>query len=155
MNVTLAGRADFDTCAELIRQFYGQEPGLSPLTTQESSEKAELIFKAMGDKAAYLHLLGLQGRHMGYALIVPYFSSEYGGTIALLDELFISGECQGQGLGGKFLDWLKDWCARSGMKRLQLEVTAENTRVSGFYERNGFTLLNRQIMMMVTDTSGA
>lgn len=124
---------------------------MRPLDDAEARSKVQDIFAAGADKRVYCLLLRHTGNIVGYALMVPYFSSEYGGCVVVLDELFILPELQGQGLGGRALEALKAWSREQGMKRVILEVTEKNSRVIRLYERGGFTLLDRRLMSWATN----
>ncbi len=43
----------------------------------------------------------------GYAILIPYWSNEYGGTLLCVDELFVVPEARNRGIGHQFFDFLR------------------------------------------------
>jgi GNAT superfamily N-acetyltransferase len=76
-------------------------------------------------------------RCVGYAILIPYWSNEFGGSIVEVDELFVRPEFRARGVGRAFIEWI-------GVERpfgaiaIELEVTPENRRAQEFYRRMGF-----------------
>jgi len=76
---------------------------------------------------------------IGYAIIVYFWSNEYGGSVLLLDELFMREEFRGKGIGTGFLKNLIS--AESGKcKAIFLEVIPSNTKAMEFYRKAGFMI---------------
>jgi len=73
---------------------------------------------------------------VGYAIIIYYWSNEYGGTLVSIDELYVKPGWQGRGIGAAFLQHLI--AEEMDAKGLQLEVTPQNARAYAFYLREGF-----------------
>lgn len=74
---------------------------------------------------------------VGYAIVIHYWSNEYGGDIATLDELYVKPAWRNRGIGAAFLEYV----ARPGehnVVALQLEVTPTNERALQYYLRHGF-----------------
>ncbi len=89
---------------------------------------------------------------VGYALLVPFWSNEYGGEVCVIDELYMlpSHRCRGMAtalfcsIGVDRSLWSQPPVA------LALEVTPHNTRARALYERLGFRshnhLLHRRLV---------
>ncbi len=73
----------------------------------------------------------------GYALLVPYWSNEFGGVLMFIDELFVDEAWRGQGVAKGFFAWLE---ANPGEETvaLVLEVTPGNAGARKLYEGLGF-----------------
>ncbi len=83
---------------------------------------------------------------VGYAIIIYYWSNEYGGHIVFIDELYIKPQFRGKGIVTQFLQFIitKN---KSNIKALQLEVTGVNKRAINFYKKNGFIMnLNQSVI---------
>ena len=63
------------------------------------------------------------------------FSTEAGGLVLWLDEVYIRPDFQGLGLGSELLEFLK---GREDVKRIRLETEAENLGAQRLYRRHGF-----------------
>ncbi len=74
---------------------------------------------------------------VGYALLIPYWSNEFGGVILFIDELYVVPTHRGRGIGREFFRWVereRPFSARA----MFLEVSRGNPRARGLYERLGF-----------------
>ena len=80
-----------------------------------------------------------------YALLIPYWSNEWGGTVALLDELLVEREFRGRGIAKTFLRFLERERPFDAVV-VVLEVSSQNTRARALYESMGFT--DRHLRMM-------
>lgn len=74
---------------------------------------------------------------VGYAIIIYFWSNEYGGNIATLDEFYVKPLWRGQGIGTAFLSYIAAM-GDASVKGLQLEVTPTNERALAYYMRQGF-----------------
>jgi GNAT superfamily N-acetyltransferase len=83
--------------------------------------------------------LEIQNQLSGYALLIAYWSNEFGGDICAVDELFIVPEHRSQGYGKSlFADIAQGdlWPAPIGA--IAVGVTPGNVRARRLYERLGF-----------------
>ena len=79
-----------------------------------------------------------EGRLCGYLLAAFVFSLEHGGSMAEIDELFVSWEMRSLGVGALLLARAEGELAQRGLVRLQLQVGVANERARHFYARHGF-----------------
>jgi ribosomal protein S18 acetylase RimI-like enzyme len=73
----------------------------------------------------------------GYALLIPYWSNEFGGTLLCVDELFVVPEARNRGIGHQFFEFL----ARTrpfDPVAIALEVSPGNLRAQRLYQSIGF-----------------
>ena len=73
----------------------------------------------------------------GYALLIPYWSNEFGGTLLFVDELFVDQAHRGQGIARSFLTFLVEERPYRAVA-LALEVSPRNERARRLYESLGF-----------------
>ena len=73
----------------------------------------------------------------GYALLVPYWSNEYGGTLLHVDELYVAPAARNCGLAHHFFAFLAE-TRPYGAVALALEVSPANERARRLYESLGF-----------------
>lgn len=83
---------------------------------------------------------------LGYIIIVYFFSFEFQGKVALLDELFIVSEARGKGLGKRGVRFAEKFAESKQCKLLLLEVEPHNTRAQTLYSGEGFVHHPRQFM---------
>ncbi len=74
----------------------------------------------------------------GYALLVPYWSNEYGGTIVHVDELFVVPAARSRGIARQFFEFLSRTRPFDAVA-IALEVSPANLRAQRLYESLGFS----------------
>lgn len=84
---------------------------------------------------------------IGYSILVNFWSNEYGGTILVIDELYVSEPFRGKGVGSAFLKHLirsryNHWVG------LKLEVLPYNTDALRLYEKLGFRKSDRSYLFL-------
>jgi GNAT superfamily N-acetyltransferase len=85
-------------------------------------------------------VLELDGRAIGYALLIPFWSNELGGEVCDVDELFVAREHRSQGHGRSLFEAIERgevW--PSPAVALALGTTPGNAAARRLYERLGFT----------------
>ncbi len=92
-------------------------------------------------------LFSFEEKMAGYGLISKRFSTEAGGLECWVEDLFVLPEFRGQGIGGAFLDFVKE---RYSANRFRLEVEEENHRAVALYKKHGFEFLSYK--QMICDT---
>lgn len=83
----------------------------------------------------------------GFCSLSFSYSTEAGGPVVLIEEVYIKPEFRGFGLGQAVFAYLKE-SYRSKAARLRLEVAQDNTRAIALYQRLGFTELPYMQMTM-------
>ena len=84
---------------------------------------------------------------VGYILFATLFSFEFGGTIAFLDELYISEKMRGKGLGKKAVEFAKNFANEQDYKVLYLEVEPHNEKAQELYKKSEFKSHHRGLMI--------
>lgn len=139
---------DFDDYLTLSREFYASDATDHPVpevhferTFQESAKGSPL-------SRAWLIRETPEGPNIGYMLASLAWSTEFGGRVAWLEELYLRPETRGKGLGHKVFEAvLKEFREKDGVVGFRLEVTKGNPAVS-LYERLGFTAVPYDEMWM-------
>ncbi|MBE9195937.1 GNAT family N-acetyltransferase [Synechocystis sp. LEGE 06083] len=83
---------------------------------------------------------------VGYAYVSFYFSLEFGGRTAFIDELFISSDRRGQGIGSRIIELVEGECRKLNLKALHLESERSNERATALYKRMGFVDYDRRLL---------
>ncbi len=91
----------------------------------------------------------MNGKVAGYFVLTFIFSFEYKGRIAFLDELFITGEARGCGLGKQALDFIQEQVKLLSVKVVYLEIENHNEAARKLYLSKNFSIHNRGIMKML------
>ncbi len=77
------------------------------------------------------------GEIVGYAILINFWSNEYGGNIVDIDELYVKKDFRGKNIGSDFIKYLIDTGFGNAVG-FQLEVTPNNKRARDFYKKLGF-----------------
>ncbi len=90
-------------------------------------------------------LFWIGGAVVGYTIIIYYWSNEYGGDIACIDEFYVKHTWRRKGIGTSFIDHIVTVKA-GGLKGLQVEITPANGKALAFYSQEGFSSVkNRRL----------
>lgn len=73
---------------------------------------------------------------IGYAVLISYWSNEYGGDVLHIDELYVKPDYRGRGIATRFIKQILG--SKHGAVAFQLEVTPTNTRAENYYRKLGF-----------------
>ena len=89
-----------------------------------------------------IYLLYFNADMAGYAIVNTFWSNEYGGTVAFLDELFVREQYRSNGIGAQFIQFLE------GKKFVSifLEVYPSNKLAYDFYKRHGFEISQSDLL---------
>lgn len=83
----------------------------------------------------------------GYTILIHFFSFEMGGYILLLDELYISNDFQGKGIGKEAMTFIKNFAQTNNFKKIVLEVEPHNSRAIHLYKKENFKKHKRDLMI--------
>jgi len=72
----------------------------------------------------------------GYAILINFWSNEFGGTILFTDELFIKDEYRNRGIGRQFFQLAEEKFKEA--KILALELSPSNHKAARLYQKLGF-----------------
>ena len=82
----------------------------------------------------------------GYIYLSFYFSIEFGGRTAFIDELFVLPEYRGQGIGSQIINLVEAECGLLKLKALHLESERTNQRATALYTKLGFVDYDRRLL---------
>lgn len=139
-------KEDQEEFIELLGEFYHSEAVLHPVP-KAHFERA--FYEAVSQSpyvAAYLLKKG--GKTAGFAQLAFSFSTEAGGRVVWVEELYVRPQFQGKGLGSEFFQFLEEEYGADSA-RIRLEIEPDNVRAQKLYEKVGFQALN--YLQMVKD----
>lgn len=132
--IRAASASDLDRIAPMFdayRRFYGKPADLERARAflRERLERQEsVIFLAEDDS----------GRALGFVQLFPSFTSVEARRLWVLNDLFVSKEARGQGVGRALMNAARDHAVKTGAKRLTLETMEDNERAWSLYESLGY-----------------
>lgn len=134
----------------LLDEFYHSTAVLHPVPKHHYDS----IYKELCTDSPYVaaYFIKEDDKIAGFAQLSFTFSTEAGGLVLWLEELYIRPQYRGKGLGSAFFDFLeKEYGNR--MARIRLEIEPDNYRAEKLYQRMGFKKLN--YMQMIKDREDA
>jgi GNAT superfamily N-acetyltransferase len=138
-----------DLLVEMCLALNREDPG-EPVTAQQIRLTLSALRAAPVRGRAVV--AEVEGQVVGYALLISFWSNEYGGELCTIDELYVSSPRRGGGIAtGLFEAIVTDrsvWPHEPAA--LQLEVTPKNARARAFYERLGFHSRNQLLRRRVS-----
>ena len=136
----LARPEDLDSLMPVIRDFH-RHFGFN----WDEDGKRRLLARFLGrPELGRLWVATLDGRVAGYALVPFYFSLEFDGTVALVDEFYLVPKYRGQGAGGRLLREILAGLRADGIGVVRLEVDGRHPEASTLYARLGFVRDGRE-----------
>jgi ribosomal protein S18 acetylase RimI-like enzyme len=126
----------------LIQDFY-RHFGY-PYTESEKRLTLEALFKT--PTAGCIYLIQKEENIVGYVFLSFYFSIEFGGVTAFIDELFVLPRDRGQGTGSRIIHLVEQKCIELNLKAIHLESERTNERAIALYSKLGFVDHNRRLM---------
>jgi ribosomal protein S18 acetylase RimI-like enzyme len=91
--------------------------------------------------------VAVAGEVVGYVAMCFGYSIEFAGRDAFVDELFITEQHRGKGIGGKVLARVESEAATLGIRALHLEVAHNNIPAQTLYGAAGFRARKRFFLM--------
>lgn len=137
--------SDREAVLALVADFYNSPACLHRIPVQNFAD----AFDEMAADRGLMRGLALveAGRICCYCQLAFTYSTEAGGPVVLLEELYLAPDCRGRGWGSEVLEFLKrEYAGRAA--RIRLEVAPENPRARQLYEREGFAVLGYTQMIL-------
>lgn len=146
----LAAGQDFDRIVAMNERLEAEDPSETmPFErTMMMRTLAEITANPIRGTAA---VLSLEGELRGYALLMSFWSNEFGGETCAIDELYVEPAFRGRGFATQFVELL----ARRGnpiWPRPTVMITVEayrtNPRAKALYERLGFEVSPNHVLTL-------
>ena len=136
----LATPHDFDRIVAMHERLNAEDPGETmPFDgTMMRRTLAEVTLNPIRGAAA---VLAPEDRLCGYALLISFWSNEFGGEICAIDELYVEPEFRGRGFATQFIESLAKpdnpfWPRL--IAAIAVEAYRTNPRAKTLYEKLGF-----------------
>jgi len=125
--------ADYSDLRDMIFSLYREDPEGEPMV-EDKIKRTVAEFRKNPDKLN-IYMIRRDNKNIGYAILVFFWSNEYGGDILTVDELLIKAEFRNQGIGTEFFTFADKMENKAA---LRLETTPDNQRAFEYYKRLGF-----------------
>ena len=135
MAVQPATLEDIPAMAELLALLFMQEADFSPdLFKQQAGLKNIIQNPHIGNLFVYKEKEVV----IGMVSLLYTVSTAMGGTVAILEDLVLSAESRGKGVGSKLLEAAVEFAREKGCLRITLLTDPTNRRAIEFYQDHGF-----------------
>jgi GNAT superfamily N-acetyltransferase len=139
-----ASRDDVPRLVALMAEFYAE--GAYPLNHGRAADAFAALLA--DERLGHVWLIQSGLEDVGHVVVTLCFSMEYGGLIALLDDLFIQKAFRRAGLGTAALVEVRAFCANLGVRAVHVETGQDNAAAQGLYRRVGFVNTERQLLAL-------
>ncbi len=103
----------------------------------ESKAHKTIQFLESHPDAGQIYVFEFEDRVVGYAIVINFWSNEYGGVILNVDEIFVGDAYRNHGIATDFFNYLSQE-NRDTAIGIELEALPSNIESMKFYEKNGF-----------------
>ena len=144
LNVRLFSASDKERYLKFSKDFYTSGAALEPIPEEHMHRTFDALIADNPHADGFMILS--DDIPVGYCLISFLWSTEMGGLLALIDELYISPDFRGQKLGSAFLQYIEEYY-KGRIVGLRLEVCSSNRGAIRLYEKQGFHFLEYRQMI--------
>jgi GNAT superfamily N-acetyltransferase len=141
---------DVPSVVALVRELADYKKALHEVRLTEQQLTAALFGDA---PALYGHVADLDGEVVGIALWFLNFSTWRGTHGIYLEDLYVSPQHRGSGLGKELLRTLAEVCVERGYSRLEWSVLDWNTPSIDFYKAHGAVAMDEWTVFRLTDSA--
>lgn len=133
---------NIDCAVSMMQDFYNIDH--YPIDTTVSKKLLETFIA--DEKLGKAWLIYYDGAIVGYVILTFIFSFEYQGRIAFLDELYLSENARGKGIGKQTIAFIKAESHKLSLKLIYLEVEPHNEKAQKLYLSADFEMHPRMLM---------
>ncbi len=136
IEIGFATKPDLPYMAELLAELFSLEKDFHPDREKQMQGLRTILDEPELGK---LFVLRVDGKVAGMANALFTISTAEGGRALLLEDVIISREYRGQGLGRKLIEHVLHWAKLRGIVRITLLADRENQPALDFYHKLGFS----------------
>jgi len=135
-----------DLLPQMMLALYAEDPACNGKRPTLDSCRQTIRFLLQHPERGRIILLTENEILCGYAILIPYWSNEFAGTLLFVDELFVMPELRGRGIATAFLNSLKNTPPFEAVG-LSIEGTKRNARAKRLYGQLGFADRANEMMI--------
>lgn len=135
MEITKAVESDIPELCRLLGILFSQEAEFSPNRETQTKGLSQIL------KCPEIgHIVIAKVRHeiVGMVNVLFTVSTALGARVAIFEDMVVSPEMRGSGIGSQLLEYAIQSAHASGCKRITLLTDNDNTSAQSFYAKHGF-----------------
>jgi GNAT superfamily N-acetyltransferase len=137
LRISLAQAEDVPALCELLKILFSQEAEFTPDVEAQRRGLSRII--ASPDIGAIL-VASDDKRIIGVVNLLYTISTALGERVALLEDMVVSPDARGSGVGSMLLQEAITFARSSGCKRITLLTDRNNESAQRFYQQHGFAM---------------
>jgi len=135
MDITLANSSDIPQLLPLLDELFSQESEFSP----DHAVQRRGLEMIVGNRDIGEIIVAKQADSIvGMVSLLYTVSTALGAKVAVLEDMIVSKEARGRGVGSSLMEYALKHAELSGCKRITLLSDHNNSSAHRFYERHGF-----------------
>lgn len=136
LKITPATAADIPELCELLGLLFTQEADFKPDFDAQSRGLARII---SSPEIGLIIVARQNSQIVGMVNLLYTVSTALGDCVALLEDLVVSPNARGAGVGSQLLEQAIQFARLNGCKRITLLTDGTNESAQRFYQKHGFT----------------
>lgn len=135
--ISIATLAELDELVELLNVLFTQDIEFKPDNQKQKAGLEQIILNpALGE----ILVMKIDGKVVGMVSLLHSISTALGGKVAILEDMVMSKDFRGKGLGKELLNEAIAFAQKRGCLRLTLLTDFDNETAIRFYQSAGFSL---------------
>lgn len=136
METDVAVESDIPALCTLLDSLFSQEVEFkSDYETQARGLKCVIENETVGD----ILVARSDGEVIGMINLLYTISTAMGARVGILEDMVISAQHRGMGVGSTLIKYALDYAEKNGCKRMTLLTDDDNNGAHKFYQKHGFT----------------
>ena len=148
--ITLATLADIPDLCGLLDLLFTQEAEFTPDTAAQQRGLTAII---QNPDVGQILIARQAGKAVGMVSLLYTVSTALGGRVALLEDMVVTPDTRGQGVGAQLLAHAIALAKANGCLRITLLTDAVNEAAQRFYQRQGFVVSPMMPLRLVLVTN--
>ena len=136
IQITTAQAADIPALCELLALLFSQEADFKPDREAQSCGLARII---SNPDVGLIVVARLNGNIVGMTNLLYTVSTALGTRVALLEDMVVSPDVRGLGVGSRLLEQAIRLARSTGCQRITLLTDGANESAQRFYQKHGFS----------------
>jgi GNAT superfamily N-acetyltransferase len=150
MEISIAKNSDIPQLCKLLNILFTQEEEFVP---DESNQSNALRMIIENPGTGEIFVAKEKDLIIGAVSLLYSISTALGGKVATLEDMIVSPESRGCGVGSKLITYAIKHAKNNNYKRITLLTDTTNKSAHNFYLKNGFSQSSMKIFRLLIDGS--